>query len=291
MEEPGFTPITLADLRVVIWGLGLMGGSLAMALKGNCASVAGIDSSPEVVSQAMDRNIISHGSTQPEAILEGADIVILATPVNSILELLETLDGVIKGHAVILDLGSTKRAVLQKMDHLPRHLEPVGGHPMCGKEKGTLVNADPLIFLGAPFALISHHHTTKHAAVVVEAIVRSTGAIPFWIDAETHDRWVASSSHVPFLIANALARSTPLEILPLVGPGFRSTARLAASSSKMMIDVIETNGDNIKQAIERFRECIDRYEYLIERKEWAALELELEHGAEQYQILIGERPK
>ncbi len=204
--------------------------------------------------------------------------------------MLETLDGVIKGHAVILDLGQPNEPFCKKWIIFRATLSSWGASNVW-KGKRNIGKCRSAYLPWRSIRLDFSSPYDEHAAVVVEAIVRSTGAIPFWIDAETHDRWVAASSHVPFLIANALARSTPLEILPLVGPGFRSTARLAASSSKMMIDVIETNGDNIKQAIERFRECIDRYEYLIERKEWAALELELEHGAEQYQILIGERPK
>ena len=289
MDEPGFRHESLANLRVVIWGLGLMGGSLALALKGKCAWLGGIDLYPEVVAQAKERCIIDQGSIRPKDVLQGADIIILSTPVRAILSSLDEIAGEIAGQAVVFDLGSTKREILQKMDGLPERFDPVGGHPMCGKEKGTLQNADAAIYRGAPFALVSHPQTSPRARGLVEEITRCIGSVPFWIDAETHDRWVAASSHVPFLVANALAQATPLDALPLIGPGFRSTARLAGSSPKMMVDILETNGDNIMHMIAQFRKYLDRYEQLLEQKEFLTLAVEFERGAEQYRILANDR--
>jgi prephenate dehydrogenase len=288
MEEPGFRTDTLHGLRVLIWGLGLMGGSLAMALRGKCSWLGGIDHSPEVVAQALKRDIIDAGSTQPNPVIDKADMIILATPVCSILRLIEEIPQKMTCPAIILDLGSTKREILRKMDNLPALFDPVGGHPMCGKEKGTLQFADPAIYHQAPFALVSLQRTSTRAKTIVEEMTRTIGSVPLWIDAQTHDRWVAATSHVPFMIANAYARSTPEEAIPLVGPGFRSTARLAASSPIMMVEILQTNSDNIRCMLAQFKEHLDHYEKLLEDKEFFTLAEEFQQGVEQYQRLVGD---
>ncbi len=287
MEEPGFRTDTLHGMRVLIWGLGLMGGSLAMALRGKCAWLGGIDHSPEVVAQALKRDVIDEGSTHPTPVIDRADLIILATPVCSILSLLDEILQKMTSPAIVLDLGSTKREILQKMENLPELFDPVGGHPMCGKEKSTLQYADPAIFHQAPFALVPLQRTSARAKTVVEEMTRTIGSVPLWIDAQTHDQWVAATSHAPFMIASAYARSTPVEAFPLVGPGFRSTARLAASSPIMMVDILQTNGDNIRCMLAQFREHLDHYEKLLEEKDFLTLAEEFQQGVDQYQRTRG----
>lgn len=291
MDDTGFFPAQLADQHIVIWGLGLMGGSLAKGLKDKCAALGAIDVSPEVLSLALEQKIIDHGSTQPEMALRDADIIVLATPVRTIIKSLGDLGSLSVGSPVVLDLGSTKRAILEKMNSLPAHFDPIGGHPICGKEKGTLLNADKSIFDGAPFALVSLPRTTNRAKTLVENIVRSVRSFPYWIDADAHDTWVAATSHVPYLIANALALSTPLEALSLIGSGFRSATRLANSSPQMMIDILATNDDNIKKGIEIFKDTIGHLEQLLEQKDWNILAHEFEKGAEKYQSFVARRER
>lgn len=288
MDEPGFRTDTLQGMRVLIWGLGLMGGSLAMALRGKCAWIGGVDHLPEVVAQALERDIIDEGFTQLNPMIDKADLIILAVPVCSILSLLGEFSKKIRGSAIILDLGSTKRDILRKMEDLPSRFDPVGGHPMCGKEKGTLKFADPAIYHQAPFALVPLQRTSTRAKIVVEEMARIIGSVPLWIDDQTHDRWVAATSHAPFMIASAYARSTPEEAFPLVGPGFRSTTRLAASSPTMMVDILRTNGDNIRHTLTQFREQLDHYEKLLEAREFLTLVNEFQQGVDQYQKLVGD---
>lgn len=133
-DEPAF----FATATVAIIGLGLMGGSLALALHGRCARLLGCDRDPDVVTLALERQVVDAASTEPAALLPQADLVVLAVPVRASLEWLQRLPGLHPGQAVVLDLGSTKTAVLQAMEALPERFDPLGGHPMCGKEDGSL---------------------------------------------------------------------------------------------------------------------------------------------------------
>jgi prephenate dehydrogenase len=148
-SEPDF----LGEARVCILGLGLMGGSLAMALRDRCALLLGVDPDEQVLAQALERGIVERASSDAGVLLPESDLVILAAPVRSILRLLELLPELHPGRAVVLDLGSTKTQIVKAMADLPERFDPVGGHPMCGKEKTSLTNAESGLFNRAPFAL------------------------------------------------------------------------------------------------------------------------------------------
>lgn len=278
-EEPGFTSSSLKSCLIVILGLGLMGGSLAMALRGKCKGILGVDSDPEIVSQALERHIVDAASTRLEDFIGSADMLILATPVKTILSTLETLDSYLPFAAVILDLGSTKVQIVEAMEHLRKRFQAVGGHPMCGKERGSLQNADAAIYQDANFALVRAKNTTAEACRLVEEVVRAAGSWPVWVGAQEHDRWVAETSHAPFLLSSALAAATRLESALLVGPGFRSTARLASTPPAMMMDILETNIDNVRAALARIHEVLDRYDSLLEAGDFHGLEVQFQRAA------------
>lgn len=281
-DEDGF----LRASRVAIWGLGLMGGSLAMALKGKCELILGIDREEEAVSLAMAGEIVERASCDPAEILPDANVVILATPVCTIIQHLRELPELHPGEAVVMDLGSTKQAVIEAMNELPTRFKPLGGHPMCGKEKSSLQFAEAGIFINAPFVLTAASRTDESVKGFGEALARSVGARPVWMNAEQHDRWVAETSHLPYLVAGALAQATHAEVAPLVGPGFRSTTRLAGSSTRMMIDILATNTENIRVALRAFREQVERYEALLDQGAIDELAIELEKSRENYQRIV-----
>ncbi|MFQ5615534.1 MAG: prephenate dehydrogenase dimerization domain-containing protein, partial [Anaerolineales bacterium] len=123
-----------------------------------------------------------------------------------------------------------------------------------------LPNADPNLFRGAPFAFSPLSRTSPRLRALAQEISRALGARALWLDAETHDRWVAATSHLPYLIAAALALGTLEEAAPLIGPGFRSTSRLASSGVNMMSDILITNRAPILQALSHFRVALDEVE-------------------------------
>jgi prephenate dehydrogenase len=292
MDEPDFETDFLHASRVVIWGLGLMGGSLALALKGKCRGLVGIDADLATIALARERGIVdavwlaAEVESNPAAALAGADLIVLATPVRVILATLQRLGELCPGPAVVIDLGSTKQQIVAAMAQLPERFDPLGGHPMCGKEKFSLQYAEAGLYQNAPFALAALERTSPRARRLAEELVRAVGARPIWLDPADHDRWVAATSHAPFLVASALAGSTALEVSALVGPGFRSTARLAGSSPGMMADILATNAENIRESIHHFRERLDVYERLLAEGAHAALAQEFESSRERYQALV-----
>jgi prephenate dehydrogenase len=285
MDETDF----ISSARLAIVGLGLMGGSLAMALQGKCAALLGVDADPQTVELALRGKIVHQASDQLEAILPQADVIILATPVRAILSMLQQLPHVHPGQAVVMDLGSTKREIVRRMQGLPQRFEPIGGHPMCGKERGSLFNAEATLFQGAAFVLTPLERTTARARLVAEQIVQAVGARPLWLEAELHDQWAAAVSHLPYLTANALAAAVPLEARAMVGPGLRSTIRLAPSSLPMMLDILATNGDNVLESLRRFRQAMDQLEAALLDEGQETLQALLLRGAENYRRLTDDR--
>ncbi len=275
MSDSSFT---LADARITIVGLGLMGGSLAQALRGRCAALYGADPDRATQHLAQAKGIVDAISADP-ADLPPADILVLAAPVRAILALLRTLPQWHPAPAIVVDLGSTKRAITSAMADLPVQYDPVGGHPMCGKEVGSLANADPLLYQGAPFAFTLLSRTSLRARQMAVQLATAVYAQPLWLDPETHDRWVAATSHVPYLIANALAAATPVEVSPLVGPGYRSTTRVAASSQQMMLDILFTNREQVLAALAQFRARLDALEADLTAADETAMQKKLRQGA------------
>jgi prephenate dehydrogenase len=277
---------TISNARVAILGMGLMGGSLALALRGNVRELRAADPDLAALELARQLGVVHHVSVDPSEVLPGSDIVILAAPVHAILELIRLLPDLHPGSPVVLDLGSTKSQVCRAMEALPERFDPIGGHPMCGKETSGLRSAEADIFKGATFALSALGRTSQRARDMAEQIARVIDAVPLWIEPEVHDRWVAATSHVPYLLANALSLATPIEATQLVGPGFRSTSRLAASFAPMMLDVLASNQENIHQALRRFRVELDIIESTLAQKDYALLEEVLARSAEHHTELV-----
>lgn len=276
---------SLSQTTVAIAGLGLMGGSLALALRGRCARLIGVEIDPATIALARERGVADEVGPDAAALLPDADLIILATPVRTIIEMMRALPAWQPGPAVVMDLGSTKTAVTQAMRSLPPRFDPIGGHPMCGKAVNGLAYAEAGLFRGAPFALVPLARTGPAARDLAEQAATAVSAHPVWLDPETHDRWTAVTSHLPYLIANALAAAAPLDVRPLVGPGFRSTTRLASTSGVMMGDILATNQNEVLAALERFQDHLNRLAAHLKAGEMNELLHRLAQGAKRQQQL------
>jgi len=259
------------DQRVAILGLGLMGGSLALALRGYCAALIGVDRNPETLALARDRRVVDFATDDLAAALARADLVVLAAPVRANLALLAEIPRLHSGSLMLLDLSSTKSAVVAAMNQLPERFAALGGHPMCGKETAGLTHADGKLFWDAPFVLTETARTTPDLRAAAEMLIAILGAQPLWLDAAKHDRWAAAVSHLPYLVSAALAGSTSAEAAPLVSSGFRSASRLAASDVTMMLDILATNRDPVLTVLEDFRANLDALRDAIQRDDELAL--------------------
>lgn len=246
----------LGTLLVV--GLGLIGGSAALALRrtGRFETILGVDVSEEAVRAAGDRGAVDRGATDPESLLREADVVLLSIPVDRIPAWLDRWGGALAPGTVVLDVGSTKRDVVRAMDALPEGVEAVGGHPLAGKERGGIGHADAALFDDAPWALVETTRTGDRARSVAETVVELTGARAAWLDAVEHDRRVAATSHLPFLVSKVIAAGVPEGDgdRSLRGPGLRDMTRLAATDPRMMAGVLATNWSEVREALAAFRE-------------------------------------
>ena len=276
----------LMDMRVTIVGLGLMGGSMALALRDKCRSLVGIDSDRDALYYALKHHIVDETSTSLKEKLANTDILILATPVCTVLSLLGELPTNNSGPIMVMDLGSTKSDIVHAMDELPERIDAVGGHPICGKEKSSINNADPNIFKETAFALCPSFRTTARARALAEKIVSAIGGRPMWIDAELHDRWTAFTSHFPYLLSNTLAFSIREESFPFAGPGLRSTTRLAGTPVDMMVDILISNRENIVNAMEKFKESFSELEVILESGDATELMDFMHRGRQNYLRLI-----
>lgn len=274
-------PQTLAESSIAIVGLGLMGGSLAMALNGHCAKLLGVDLDPDVITLADGLEVFDACSTDLNQILPQANVIILATPIQAILDTIEILPEIHPGPAIVLDIGSTKTQIVSALEKLPAAFNPIGGHPMCGKEKGTIANADPDMFQNAPFAFVSLERTTQQTREFAEQLAGRIGANPVWLEAGDHDRWVAYTSHLPYILSTALSLTVPSQASKLIGPGFRSASRLAATPAAMMMDILKTNRVNIAKSLDEYLEEVELLRDLLSQGEFDQLQDRLDLAVEQ----------
>jgi prephenate dehydrogenase len=198
---------------------------------------------------------------------------------------MQQLPSLISSPCIVMDIGSTKRDILEAMDSLPKNFDPIGGHPICGKEKLGLENADSSMYQNAPFVITPLERTTNRAKSAVQQIISAIGANCIEMTAEEHDRILASTSHLPFLISSALAHSTPHAFSSLIGPGFRSTSRLAGTPSHMMMGILKSNRDNVLEAIQSFRNSLTELESSLQAENYSQLELLLNQSHTSYQTI------
>ncbi len=264
----------LEDSRITVVGLGLMGGSLALDLLEQGMRLSGVDSDPHTVRLARNAGI---ATVDINTALTSSDVLVLATPVRETLRLLETFRSHPPELELVIDLGSTKRQIVEAMDALPDGLAAIGGHPLCGKELSGFQQAQIGLFQGSRFVLTSSSHTTEAALAIAEQLVDSIGATPLQMDATRHDQLLGAASHLPYLLAVALTGAVEslgkedAAIWDVVASGFLSSSRLAASDPTMMIDILATNREMVLAALARAQAELDQLSGLLSTGENEAL--------------------
>ena len=282
MSQPDFN---LADSKIAIIGLGLMGGSLALGLKGKCAALYGCDPHLPTLELALSQHIVDYADSDPASLLPEVDLVILSAPVPAILTLLEKLPTYTSNPCIVMDLGSTKRLIVDSMSRLPERFDPIGGHPICGKEKLSLANAERTLYYAAPFLLTPLERTSSRAISAANQIIEALGAKGKTVDATEHDRILAATSHLPFLLASALTLNTPDKFSSFVGTGFKSTSRVAGTSSSMMLGVLQSNRENVLHALHGMQTQLAGIESALSSEDFVKLETILNEAQTKYQAL------
>ena len=277
----------LAESKVAIIGLGLMGGSLALGLRGKCAALYGIDPHQPTLELALSQHIVDYADSDPAKLLPEVDLVILSAPVPAILTLLNQLPSLMPNPCIVMDLGSTKKQIVDAMSRLPDRFDPIGGHPICGKEKLSLANAERTLYYAAPFLLTSLVRTSPRALSAANQIIDALGAKATVLDAVEHDRILASTSHLPFLLASALALATPTDVSAFVGTGFKSTSRVAGTPASMMLGVLQSNRENVLNSLSELQNQLAGIKSALENEDYATLETILNQSRSAYQTLTG----
>lgn len=276
--------------RIAILGTGLIGGSFGLAVRRALpqASVTGWDRPAELAAAAA-RGAIASSSPQLRQALNGADLVFIALPIGVTIDLLPEVARHAAPGALVTDTCSVKAPVERvARQHFGGASRFLGGHPMAGKEANGIANADADLFCGAPYALGAARDDSDPRVRGFALLLESIHAQPVWMDAEAHDRAVALVSHLPQLLAVALAgtmRNATDESgapLTLAGPGVRDMLRLAGSPYAMWRDICLANRQNISAAIERVAQQLDHLRAHLASRE---LEAEFDAANEVYKIL------
>jgi prephenate dehydrogenase len=259
--------------RVTVVGCGLIGASFALALKesGACEQVAGWDLSPAVIDEALKRSVID---VVDRSFITGeeplSDLLYLAMPVSGIIGFLQEYGSKVKRGATITDAGSTKVEICRAAcKHLPEGALFVGGHPIAGSHHAGMSHARADLFTGAPYVLIGESTENDRRVVALKETLSGMGARVQLMTAAAHDRAMALVSHLPQLMASALAATVKSQedaddLLKISGTGFSDMTRLAASPWQMWRDILATNpapvADALSAVIQRLTELRDELE-------------------------------
>lgn len=247
-------------------GVGLIGGSLVKSLKqaGAVKEVVGVARTRQTLQKALDLGVIDRAEDEVEAAADGADMVIIATPMQSIPPILGRLDGCVGEHTVITDVGSAKHYVVTAAEkNLSRNIGRfVPGHPIAGREHAGVEAACVDLFHHKTVVLTPSEYTESSATERVSDMWRHTGAVVQYLDAGVHDRILAATSHLPHIVAYALvdflAQQKEADLLfGLAAAGFYDFTRIASSDPVMWRDICLTNREAIVSVLEGYRANID----------------------------------
>ncbi len=247
--------------KIAIVGTGLIGTSLGLALRQSDLrnlELVGTDYDGRARSGAQKRGAFHKVEGRLQPTIEGADVVILATPVMAMRDLMETIGPGLPEGVVVTDVGSSKRVVSEwAAEILPRHVQFVGGHPMAGRETAGPENAAADLFTGKAYCIVPSADTKQQAVSAVATMAEAIGAKPFFISADEHDSFVAAASHLPFMMSVALMETVSKsanwdDIAQLASSGFRDLSRLASGDAIMHRDISVTNREHIVSWIDSF---------------------------------------
>ncbi|HTW94523.1 MAG TPA: prephenate dehydrogenase [Tepidisphaeraceae bacterium] len=260
--------------RLTILGIGLLGGSIGLAVKKLATPyhVIGYDHRRETLNAALACGALDEAFDQPQRAVKDADLVILCTPVGVFEKLLTQIAPALPDGCLVTDVGSTKRSIVQlAANTLPPTAHFVGSHPMAGSEKRGVEFARADLFQNA-LCLVTPTPTTNPAALTeIESFWRLLGMQIRQMTPEEHDRRLADISHLPHALAAAMVNIQPKDALALSGKGFLDTTRIAAGDAGLWRDILLDNQDNLITGIGRMQEELLQLKSLIVRRDSKSL--------------------
>lgn len=281
---------TLLQLaRIAIIGVGMIGGSFALALKGKgvVGEVVGYGRSRERLETAQDLGVIDRFSCDLAEAVGGADLIFLAAPINASKTLLKALASLVGPEVIITDAGSVKQEIIAAAQQSLEEGFPmfVPGHPIAGKEKSGVTAADGNLFVDHRVVLTPVEETNRHATQRVRRLWETVGADVVEMDAVGHDRLLAMTSHLPHAVAFALVallgeQQNAEEFFPLAAGGFYDLTRVASSDPAMWRDIFLNNKEPVLAGIDGYITVFERIRELIRSGNGTELETIFEHARE-----------
>lgn len=262
---------------ITIVGVGLIGGSMALALKekGIATRVIGVDSNPLHQAKAMELGLVDENMSL-EAAIAASELIILTTPVDALMNLVSAVLNKVDKQ-IVMDAGSTKSGVLESIHHHPKRGRFVASHPMWGTEYSGPEAAVQGAFVGKATVICNKEGSDADAVELVESIYRNLGMHLVYMNAQDHDVHVAYVSHISHITSFALA-NTVLEkekeeeaIFELASGGFESTVRLAKSNPDMWVPIFKENRDNVLDVLNEHISQLRKFKACLEKENYAYL--------------------
>ncbi len=268
--------------KVAIVGVGLMGGSIGMALRQRklAKQVVGIGRKKASLAQAEKLGAIDRGTTDLQAGVREADLIVVCTPVDLIAPQVIELAACCPRNAIITDAGSTKQSIVDSIEKHASKPRFVGSHPLAGSEKSGVEYAREDLFNGR-VTLVTP--TRKTSAADIDAVCEfwaSLGSLVMQMSPAAHDKALAATSHLPHLLASVLAGSTSKQDLPLVAGGWRDTTRVAAGDASLWRQILMDNRANVLKSLVKFEKTLAAFRTSLETENGTKLEKMLQDAAE-----------
>ncbi len=278
--------------QVAIIGVGLIGGSLGMILrrKGLASTIVGVGRRVENLKTAVELGAIDRYVADPKDGVQGADLVVLATPVDTYDRHLKDWAACLKPGCIVTDVGSVKGELVEQSERaMPAGVHFVGAHPIAGKEKTGVAAGSEQLFAGARCILTPTARTNQQALEQVRTMWQETGSIVLTMDPHLHDKILGAVSHLPhaaaFALMNALidirAQVPTLDLAGHSGGGLRDTTRIAASSPEMWRDIFLWNKENLVTFIDAYERSLGELKRLIQAGDAAGIEKALERAKQE----------
>ncbi|HUB27214.1 MAG TPA: prephenate dehydrogenase [Tepidisphaeraceae bacterium] len=268
--------------RISILGVGLLGGSIGLAIKSlvSDCQIIGYGHRQSTLDNSIRLGAIDRAFTDPAAAVEGADLVILCTPVGLFGEILAKISDALSPEAIFTDVGSTKQSVVQSAGKLLKYpTRFVGSHPMAGSEKRGVEFARADLFRGAHCITTPLASTDPKALEDVEAFWKMLGMRISRLAPDEHDRILAEVSHLPHAVAAALVAMQSEKGLSLCGPGFRDATRIAAGDAGLWRDIFIDNKQSLSASLRRLRDELDQLQQKLDDGDAKAIEQWLDAAA------------
>ncbi len=256
-------------MRVAVIGLGLIGGSIALAARELLtAEVSGWDADPRVIETAVKRGAVASGAGSLASAVAEADAVFAAAPVGALPELIGEILAHTNSDCVVTDVGSTKHTIVNTIED-PRF---VGGHPLAGSEASGIDHARADLFDGSTWYLTPGPRTAPDTTSRIAQLITGVGADVTWLDAAEHDRLMAAVSHLPHVFANVLvSHALKFGVHGAVGPSFRDATRVAGANPNIWSAIFLDNRDEVGMAIDDALALLEQFRHHLEQGDEAAV--------------------